>query len=222
MATAEASTEIAETGSQVPALVPTPAETIGAEDVALPRLYLGQFMSEHVQEKRVEAGSIFTALGKDDPDPEVLWTPGDDDGVKFHVLGLRKGKSISEGGELVLFDYNDPDAPPDAWVTYNYTIVLPDHDKEMPYKWLLTRTGKPSAQRINMVIVKNEAKGPAHELAFEVKTTPRENDKGKYFVPSIHHVEADADDVKVAEELLKLISTDPATEQQSSQAEPSI
>ena len=50
------STEVAQQEAQVPALASTPSLEIEASDVALPRLYLGQFMSKHVQERRVPAG----------------------------------------------------------------------------------------------------------------------------------------------------------------------
>lgn len=206
-----ASKELEKQSSQVPALASTPALEIGSEDVALPRLYIGQYMSDHVQEERVKAGAIFTALGKDDPDPQVLWEPDQKGGVVFHVIALRKGKSISENGELVLFAYDDPEAPPDAWVTYNYVIALPEADQDVPYKWLLTRTGRPAAQQINMVIKKNEARGPAHELAFEVISSPRENAKGKFFVPRIRPVEAKDENIKVAEQFLTLVSSDVAS-----------
>lgn len=201
------STEVAQRSqAQVPALAPTPATEITADDVALPALKLGQFMSEHVQEERVKAGSIFTALGSDDPDPQTIWTPDADEGVLVHILDLKKGKSISEGGELVLFDFNDPDAPPDAWVTYNYVVALPEVDPDVPCKWLLTRTGRPCAQQINLVLTKNAARGPAYELAFEVTAAPRENDKGKFFVPRARHVEAKAENVEVAKTLAEMIS----------------
>jgi hypothetical protein len=206
-----ASTELEkQQGSQVPALANTPAMEIGSEDVALPRLYIGQYMSDHVQEERVKAGAIFTALGKDDPDPQVLWEPGTEEGVRFHVLALRKGKSISADGQLLLYAFDDPDAPADAWVTYNYVIALPRVDQDVPYKWLLTRTGRPAAQQINLVIKKNEARGPAHENAFEVVTSPRENAKGKFFVPRIRPVEAEKEDVELATQFATMLAPDAA------------
>lgn len=206
------STEIAESKGSVPALASTPATEITAEDVALPRLYLGQYMSQHVQEDIVAPGSIYTALSNDDPDPSVLWEQGDDDGVLFHVLALRKGKSISVDGELQLFAFDDPDAPADAWTTYNYVIVLPQHNSEVPYKWLLTRTGRPAAQQINMVLKMNEARGPAFEQAFEVKAAPRQNDKGKFFVPRVGPAEATPEGKAIAEKLVALVSDQPATD----------
>lgn len=193
------STEVATTEpSSVPALITTPAVELTADDIALPKVKLGQFMSDHVQEGRVPAGSIFTTLGPDDPDPIVLWEQDGKDLVEFYVLAMRKGKSVSEGGELILFQYDDPEAPSDAWVTYNYVIAIPKADDELPYTFLLTRTGKPAAQNLNMVIAKNAATAPAHTLAFSLDCVQRENKKGKFFVPRVKHIEADEEQVKIA------------------------
>lgn len=201
------SNEVATTDKpQVPALADTPSLEIEANDVALPRLYLGQYMSKHVQERRVDAGSIFTALGEDDPDPQQLWKPGEDNRPVFHPLAMRKGKSLSVDGELQLFAFDDPNAPPEAWVTYNYVIALPEHDADQPFKWLLTRTGTAAAKQINLVLVKNAKRGPAHQVAFEVDTAQRENAKGEFFVPRVHQVEAKDENVAIAEGFLGLLA----------------
>lgn len=222
-----ASEAIERAASAVPALAQTPALEISAEDVALPRMKIGQYSSDFVQNELVPAGSLFTAYGEDDPDPSVLWERPSKEGGKekkgviVHVLGLRKGKSVSEGGELVTFDFNDPDAPPEAWVTYNYFVCLPEVDDEVPFKWLLTRTGAPSAKNINMVLKRNAAKGPAWVNAFEVKTSPRKNDKGNFFVPRVSPVEAKAANVEIAEALAVMISGQSA-EIQATGEQPSI
>ena len=215
------SNEVATSGSSVPALADTPSVHLDSEDIALPRLYLGQYMSEHVQENRVPAGSIFTALGQDDADPVVVWEQGDEPGVIVRPLSLSKGKSISEGGELVLFDYDDPEAPADAWVTYNYVVALPEVDQDMPFKWLLTRTGKPTAQKINTVIAKNQATTPPWGLAFSVKAVARENQKGKFFVPSVTPIEADKAHDEVVQELASYVSA-PAQQSGGVTEEPNI
>lgn len=206
----------------VPDLVRTPALEIEAEDIALPRLYLGQYMSAHVQEDRVEPGSIFTALGSDDLEPNVLWEPGQEGGVVFHVLAMRKGKSITVDGELELYDYNDPEAPPEAWVTYNYVIALPEVDEDVPYKWLLTRTGRPAAQQVNMVLKKTAALGPAHTQAFEAFTAPRENPKGKFFVPRVRSTEALDKNVQTAASLTAIIAGQPDEPVDRPSTEPAI
>lgn len=193
--------------AQVPALVRTPALEITAEDVALPRIYLGQYMTEAVKNQLVKPGCIFAASGPDDPDPLVLWKPEDKEGVLFHVLALKKGKSFSDGGELQLYDYNDPSAPAEAWITYNYTLALPSVDEEVPYKLLLTRTGRNTAKQINTVLKKNEGRGPAWATAFRLTAVQRENAKGEFFVPRVAVVnEPDKQSVEAAERLAIMIA----------------
>lgn len=195
----------------VPDLVRTPALTITAEDVALPRIYIGQFMSKAVQEQLVKPGVIFSATGQDDPDPQVLWSESDkkNPGVRLYVIGLRKGKSISDGGELQLFDYDDPNAPPDAWVTYNYTVAIPSVDEDVPFKLLLTRTGRPAALQMNTVLKKNSIGGPAWANAFLLTTAARENAKGKFFVPRVAITEPVESEVAVAASLAEMMSSAP-------------
>jgi hypothetical protein len=211
-----ATNEIEEHKSNVPALANTPALDIGAEDVALPRLKIGQYMSAAVQEGDVEAGVLFTSLGADDPDPVVAETP-----LLIHIIGMTRGKSVSEDGELITYDYHDPDAPADAWVTYNYVAVLPEVDPDFPVKWLLTRTGRPAAQQLNIVLAKTSAAGPPWTQAFEITTAERENKKGKYYVPRVRHVEAKPENIEIAEKLAVMVSPDAASVQ-SSGDEPSI
>jgi len=200
--------------ASVPDLVRTPALTITAEDVSVPRLYLGQFMSAAVQEQLVKPGSIYAALSGDDPDPQVLYELGDkkkDAGVLFYVLGLRKGKSVSEDGELKLFDYDDPSAPPDAWVTYNYTCLIPDVDTEVPCKLLLTRSSRQTALKINTVLKRTSIAGPAWINGFKLTAAERENKKGKFFVWQVAQVEATKEHVALSAALAPLLTTAPST-----------
>lgn len=206
---------------KVPDLVRTPALVITAEDVALPAIKIGQFMSKHVQRQEVKAGQIFASTGQDDPDPQVLWSPGDKEGVLFHVLTLRKGKSLSEGGELVLWDFDDPDAPPEASVTYNYTVACPDIDVDVPFKLLLTRTGTPAARNINTILKKNQNTGPAWDVAFRLTAAERENAKGKFFVARVGQAEVTKESIKVAEQLGLLMSA-VSIEHQATGEQPAI
>jgi hypothetical protein len=192
------STEVAETSSNVPALRHDPATTIIAEDVALPRLYIGQDMHQAVQDGDVKRGEIFTALGSDDPQPEILKQP-----VEFFVLGLRKGKSISIDGELFRYDYDDPDAPANAWITYTYTVAIPSVNKQLPYRWLLTRTGRPTAQRINLVLGLDGAERPPYVHGFSLTTREQKNNKGRWFVPVVAKTEPGDEDVAVAKALFE-------------------
>lgn len=217
--------------SNLPALVTTPALEIDATDVALSKVYIAHFQSKLVQaeDSELKAGMIFAATGEDDPEPAILWDPKAKEpnpGVLFHVLGLRKGKSVTVDGELQTFAFNDPQAPEDAWVTYGYTIVLPEHDLTEPYRMLFTRTKGPAAKQINKVLKKNEGRGPAWASAFRMTTAFRENAKGKWYVPMIQIVEANPEHVAAAETLAGMVAdSSPFTPPASSRAaadEPAI
>lgn len=218
---------VAKRESSVPDLVRTPASTITADDIALPRIYIGQFMSAAVQEGLVTAGQVFAATGADDPDPRILWDPKGKgefkDGVPFYVLNLRKGKSwtAGPGEELQLFDYDDPAAPADAWVTYGYTVAVPEADEQVPFKLLLTRTGKPAALQINTVLMKAALTGPSWTTKFLLTTTPRENNKGKFFVPRVAVTEAVPAEVEVAEKIALDLSS-AAVERPATGEQPAI
>lgn len=214
---------IESTASAVPDLVRTPSLDITAEDVALPRLYIGQFMTKACQDRLVNHGDIFLATGKDDGDPRVLWGFGSGDpGPVFYVIGLEKGKSVqdSDSGELLLFDYDDPTAPPEAWITYKYTIAIPAAEWDVPIRYLLTKTGRPAAQQINTVL-KKDAQSPSWVHAFELTTDDRENKKGKYWVPKIKEVEGNPDHVDRAGNLFLQIAG-VSMEARASGAEPAI
>ncbi len=171
----------------------TPALDIESSDMQLPRVRIGQFMSAAVQEQLVKPGAVYTSTGEDDPAPVVLWDPKSKGapGLLFHVLDLTKGRSCMVDGSFERYGYDDPDAPPEAWVTYDYLVCLPEADQEVPYKMLFTRTQTACAKAINTVLKKNEARGPAYTTAFRLTTVERENAKGKFFVPRATVVEAD-------------------------------
>jgi hypothetical protein len=179
----------------VPALAYSPTQEMTSEDIALPKLKIGQGMTGHVQEGRVKAGSIFTELSADDPDPVVLsectsYKDGAKDPVTFYVLGWpRKGKSLSSDGELETWDFNDPEAPKEAWTTYGYTIVVPDFEDQLPFKMLLTRTNTPAAKQINLILQKAAAFGDPSEVAFELTTAFREKDSHKWHIAQVRQAQ---------------------------------
>ncbi len=203
---------IEKTAPALPALYDAQTE-IGTEDIRLPRVKIGQFMSAAVQEQLIAPGVIFSSLGADDGDPVALWDPkakGENPGLLFHVLDMRKGLSLSDGGELQTWRFGDPDAPTEAWTTYDFAVCLPEADPDLPYKLLFTRSGRAAAEKINLVLKKGAARGPAHGNAFRLTSSPRENDKGKFFVPRVQIVEAQAAYIKTSEELAVLIASTPA------------
>jgi hypothetical protein len=214
--------------SAVPALANTPALEMDANDVQLPKIYFGHHQSKLVQDDSNDLvhGCIFTATGEDDPEPQLLWLPPKGQaaakpGPIFHVIALKKGKSVTTDGELEMWDFNDPSAPPESWVTYKYTVALPEVADDIPYTMLLTRTKAPAAKGINTVLARNAGRGPAWNNAFQMTAKGRENTKGKFVVPMISVVEAKEANVAVAEKLAVMISGTSA-EAQATGDEPAI
>lgn len=202
--------------SQVPAL--RDPRIITAEDIAIPRLYIGQAISKPVEEGLVKSGNIFTAQDDSDPDPQVLAEGGeaDTDGVVIHVLDLRKGISRSIDGVLETWAYNDPNAPvpckeTGAWTVYTYFVAIPEYADDIPFRWLLSRSAQPAAQKINTVLMRNKGGTPPYEYAFRVTTTKRSNKKGQqYFVPRVAQIEPASASVQVAADLYSLVEANQA------------
>lgn len=210
---------VARQAPAVPDLAPTPATSITAEDIAVPRLYVANYMSEAFKRKRVDFGDVFLAAGPDDTDPQVLWSlDSKDPGVLAHVLHLRKGKSYSPapGAPLDTWDFDDPNAHQDAWTTYTYTLILPEVDREMPAKMLLTKSGKPVAQKINTVLARNSAQGPMWLNAFRITSARRQKDQNEWAIFQASLVQADPDNVLAAGDLFSILA--PGFAQQGSRS----
>lgn len=212
------STEVAEREAPaVPALAPTPATTLTAEDIVVPRLYVGNQMSKAVKRKLASFGDIYIAQGADDPDAQVLWEFGSSQpGVLIHVLGVLKRKSYTPGGSapLQMWDFEDPTAHPDAWTTYNYTLFLPEVDPDMPAKLLLTKSGRGTAQRINTVLARNNPQ-PLYASAFRLTSAERTKDDNEWTIFQASQVTADAKHVSQAAELYELVAPGLAREASS-------
>lgn len=197
--------------SQVPALAPTPAFELDANDFALSRLYVGQYMSPAVQNEIAKAGDFFVAEGGEDPDAEVLWSlakgtdPKKNPGVLLHVLGLTKKKSKQVDGKLELFEFND--APIDAQTTYNFMVCLPEVDADLPVKWLLKGKSSGAAKKIIKVIVKAMINQPIYGPAFRITSKLDSNDKGKFAVVQASPVTADPAHVEIAAKLFPLVES---------------
>lgn len=214
---------------KVPDLVqPRGTVDIEHEDIALPRVRLGQPNSIAVQDNLVPAFCLYAATGSDDPEPIVLAETGDAEGVLVHVLAMRKGKSLSKDGELQTWAFNDPAAPAEAWTTYNYVLTLPEHDPDVPYKMLFTRTQTPAAKQINTVLARNAAKGPSFMTAFRITTAKREKQEGsttyRWAVPRVRSVDATQEGVDISAALYQQIasSIDDVRGPAAEQNEPSI
>lgn len=204
-----ASKEVERRAPSVPELAPTPATTLTAEDIKPSRIYVANYMSEAFKRHRVEYGDLFLATGADDPEPQVLWHAGSDEpGALVHVLHLRKAKSWDhgvKGGPLTQYRYEDPAAPDQAWVTWNYTLYLPEVDQDLPARMLLARSGRGTAQRINTVLMRNAAVGPMWSSAFRLTTSERKDGSNEWAVIDVRTTPAEAAHVQRASELFELI-----------------
>lgn len=199
----------------LPALADTPsAAPLDSTDVAFPRLYKGEFMSGAVQEGTVPAGSIFTASGKDDPEPEVLIEKADKlgvgEGVLVHVLQTTKNKSLQiQGGEFQTWAFNDPNAHPDAKTGYQYVVCLPEDQPGIPVKVTMAKTSSGTAKRINFRLMQHA--GPQHELAFRLrlvaKSSEKDGQKFRWFQWVEGFCDADKKNVKEAESLARLVAS---------------
>lgn len=211
----------------VPALVQTPALQISADDIALDRIYFGQYMSQAVQAKLVELGDIYAAPSADDGDPTLLWKwseDTEDPGVLIHVIQLTKRLSVQDGsGSLQLFDFGDPEAPADANVTYNYVLVCPELDQDIPYRMTLTRSGSKAARNMNTTMIRAAHTTPSYGLAFRLTSKIIKGGKGTYAEATVKSVEAEPANVAVAEKLFQSISQSQASQPASAPAnEPAI
>lgn len=204
------STEVATTTpAGLPALPQQSALDIDANDVSLPRIKVGQPQSPAVIDDSVAKGSLFSTTGSDDEYPEQLYTHGAPEGLLVHVLGMTKGLSISVDNELTTWAFGDPDAHPDARTTYNYVLYLPEHDTEVPYKFLMTSTATSTAKKINTELKRNEARGPSYSLAFRLTTKERKAEKNgqkfTWYVPVVQTVDANDTNVVAASKLAGMI-----------------
>lgn len=184
---------------------------IDAGDVSLSRIKVAQSTTRQAQAGIVTPGQIFASTSEDDAN--VLFDPKakNAEGVLIHVLGMTKGKSASIDGSLERYAFNDPAAPPDSWVTYDYIVCAPELEDPFPLKWLMTRSGAPAAKAINTVLRKRQADGPPQANAFRITTAQRKNDKGTYFVPVVSVVEADPKHVEASSQLAAMIASSPTT-----------
>jgi hypothetical protein len=183
---------------------------VDAGDIALPKVYICQALTKSVTDELAKSGDVIVAAGPDDPDAEVVYSPKDKDdaGVLFHVLRLDRGKSYSEkNGPLQTWAFDDPAAHADAWVTYTYTVALPEIDPDMPHKFLLTKSNRGTAKRINLMLAKAVQHGNLYDVAFRLTTAPKQNEKGKWFVAVVKTDTATPDNITVAEALSDMVNT---------------
>jgi hypothetical protein len=207
-----------ETGNEIAPLYDRNTFDIGTEDIQLPKLYICQALTKSVQDERAKAGDVIVAAGPEDPDAEVVYSvKNGGEGVLFRVLRLDRGKSISldasgnpaPNGRLTSWSYNDPAAHPDAWTTYTYTLILPEIDPDMPHKFLLTRSNRQTAKRMNLLLAKAVQHGNLYDVAFRLTTEMKENDNGRWYVAVVRTATSDAG-ITEAEALADMVNVTPS------------
>jgi hypothetical protein len=178
------STEVAVQDGGVPELVSPVSQGRGglsAKHVTLPRLYKGETSGNAFKAGLVKQGTIYVAQGNDDPDPEVIASkPFTDDSegdtVRMHVLAVKLGLSRKQPNRpLETWEYNDPSAPLDARETFDYTVVLPDVDPEIPVRVLMSSTSTKTAKRMNFTLLRldDEERWPEVSYDLSIKKTTR-------------------------------------------------
>jgi hypothetical protein len=211
------STEVTQaTPSPLPDLVrpQAAANRLSIEDVTLPRLYRGEKSSNAVENGDAPLGCVYIAQGSDDPNPIVVADPapkGQEVGptIRAHVLGVKKGLSLRENNELRTWPFGDPSAPAAARITYDFTLVLPEVDQDVPVKVLMASTSTGTAKRINFDLLKLDDPSRWPELAFDLALKKRSRTEGgktdTWFVWIANVVEADEGHVAIARKIATLI-----------------
>jgi hypothetical protein len=181
------------------------AETIGAEDLAIPRMTVAQSTSAAVQDGLVPSGAIYVASDANDPEPVIVHKPGAETGVVIHPITLRKQWAYNdEAGDFRLADYLAPDVPEDAQLAYTFVLLVPGYDPELPVSLMLKSTGTQTAKKICLAI-KRADPAPPWSVAFRLTTVPRQNDRGRWHVPQAISAEADPMHVEQAAALAGLL-----------------
>lgn len=167
------------------------AETIGAEDLAIPRMMVGQPTSGAVQDGLVASGAIYVGSDANDPEPVIVHKPGAKTGVLVHPIALRKQWACTdEAGDFRLADYLAAEVPEDAQLAYTFVLLVPEYDPELPVSLMLKSTGTQTAKKICLAIKRAEP-APPWSVAFRLTTVPRQNDRGRWHVPQAISAEAD-------------------------------
>jgi choline dehydrogenase-like flavoprotein len=201
---ADHSRSIAERAAE---LVPyrSAAETISAEDLAIPRMYVGQPTSSAVQDGLVPPGSLFVASDALDSEPTMLYKAGDTTGPLIHPIGLRKGWAFTdENGDFQIADYLAAEVAEDAQLAYTFALLVPEFDTELPVSMMLKSTARQTAKKICLQIKRAEP-APPWSVAFRLTTAARQNDRGRWHVPQAASAEADRKRVEQAGALAAML-----------------
>jgi hypothetical protein len=193
-----------------PASTASPAnygEAIGPDDLLLPKLFVAHSSSRVVQEGLVPFGALYVATDAGDPEPALLYEPGDKEGVRLYLVGSRRVWCFQDSSERYrVVDARDSELPPspDAQRGYDLAVLIPAFDKGLPCTWLCKSSALDTARRIFTSILRS-APDQGWGLAFGITTVQRQNSKGRWFVPQAVQVKADPTEVEAAGKAVGLL-----------------
>lgn len=202
----------------LPSPVYAPEDTT-AEDIALPRIKVGETQSERVKSKSdpVGYGDIFTETSGDDPHPTVLAEGGDGVGtvtkppILFFVLAPTRisfSWNDKDTNEFIVCQAGDPRVKAqidafgakgsDKWIPrkgYNMLVALPEFPDEntaskIPFKLLLKGMSSSAYRHLDTELRKTE--GPYWEVPFNL--TAKQATKGTYSFNVFQVARADVKD----------------------------
>lgn len=186
---------------------------IVSSTIRIPRVKIGEAMSNAVRDGNVGFLDIYSATGKDDTHPEIL-VPADPKtgskegkALRVHVLAIEEGRSESVDDELVTYTLqggrwisrDGDEAGPNSYPTQDYTVCLPDVDVDSPFKILFKRSSMGAASNINTALVKAVEQGLAPwELAFDLTAEIRKSPKFTWGAFKAVAVEANPEHVEAS------------------------
>jgi hypothetical protein len=193
-------------------------EQVSIEDLAVPRLFVGQPTSRAVVDHNVPLGAIYLASAASDPDPVVLYKPNQKKGVVVHLLGYARVVIYhDDDGSFRVVPQGSAGVPHEADGGYQLMLLIPAFDDGMPVSGLFKSSGAAAAKTI-ITIAARSGLAPWC-TAFELTTQQRRNELGTWHVPIAKAVEAQPAHVEAAETLAQLIGIGRAQAEICSPAE---
>lgn len=173
------------TPAAMPSLYSNPAESaVDFGDTVVPKIYLMQPLSQLVAADVAKSGDAVMALSADDEGATHL-IGGPEGRESFTAIILdrhRKVINTADGFEYLPDDYVRGPDERDVWVGYNYLVLVPEIDPDVPAKWLLIKTaGAPVFKKINTLLSIHQARGNTDPLGIKVSTTKKTSRGGQTY-----------------------------------------
>ena len=156
---------------------------LDAGDLLMSKVYLMQDLSYLVKQRLFVPGDAVIAMAADDEGAKPLVTE-DNPEATLYILDRQRTVIRDEDGqfEFLANDYRPGPEERDVWVGFNYLVLAPDVDPDMPAKWLLIKTaGTFVYRRLNTIIEQASARGAEGPYAIKITTSKRANKKGQEY-----------------------------------------